>query len=55
MCPLENKAPKHTRWIGRQEERHAAFTKVKTTLANATMLAHPSPKGPDFAVGTVHE
>lgn len=36
-------------------KRHAAFTKVKTTVANATMLAHPSHKGPDFAVGTVHE
>jgi len=55
---LKGKPARHTMdWSDR------AFVDAKAALANATMLAHPSPKAPlaittdalDYAVGAVHE
>ena len=58
---LKGKAHKHS--VDWSEERNRAFLDAKPALANATMLAHPSPDAPititidasDYAVGAVHK
>ncbi|KAL7857065.1 hypothetical protein SRHO_G00159640 [Serrasalmus rhombeus] len=58
---LKGKAAKHA--VDWTNERLLAFNAAKRALADATMLAHPSPDAPiaittdasDYAVGAVHE